>query len=213
MADQLDSNTRSPNPDAEIDDPLAELARIIGYERPAERDVTVDDGSQSGELDLEAELMRELDVPQIPDIDPFDLLEADEAVGGAAADANADQEPVGFDDAAATDSEDPWSQAIDGDAVDQHPADTLPAEALRLAEEDDLALDSGEADFIEENEFQDLWASSELDVEPESEAYAGPAAPEPAQSELGQVIQAEFTGGRTDSAAGMPGDDVLADMI
>lgn len=209
MADQLDSNTRSPNPDAEIDDPLAELARIIGYERPAERDVTVDDGSQSGELDLEAELMRELDVPQIPDIDPFDLVEADEAVG----DASAGQEPVGFDDAAATESEDPWSQAVDDDAVDQQPADTLPAEALPLAEQDDLALDSGEADFIEENEFQDLWASSELEAEPESEAYAGPAAPEPAQSELGQVIQAEFTGGRTDSVAGMPDDDVLADMI
>jgi hypothetical protein len=26
MADQLDNNTRSPNPDVEIDDPLAELA-------------------------------------------------------------------------------------------------------------------------------------------------------------------------------------------
>jgi hypothetical protein len=35
MADQLERNTRAPNPDVEIDDPLAELARIIGYERPA----------------------------------------------------------------------------------------------------------------------------------------------------------------------------------
>jgi hypothetical protein len=34
MADQLERNTRAPNPDVENDDPLAELARIIGYERP-----------------------------------------------------------------------------------------------------------------------------------------------------------------------------------
>ena len=72
MADQFDNNARSPNPDAEIDDPLAELARIIGYERPSGDTATTDGASQSSEFDLEAELMRELDVPLAPSIDELD---------------------------------------------------------------------------------------------------------------------------------------------
>ncbi|WP_299863000.1 SPOR domain-containing protein [uncultured Hoeflea sp.] len=64
MADQLDSNTRAPNPDQDGDDPLAELARIIGYEKPAEAnaDQQVADEIEASAFDLEAELMRELDV-------------------------------------------------------------------------------------------------------------------------------------------------------
>ena len=84
MADQLDSNTRSPNPDAEIDDPLAELARIIGYERPSETVKTESEEPASNDFDLEAELMRELDVPQPADAaDPEHL-----------ADDRTDQEPA-----------------------------------------------------------------------------------------------------------------------
>jgi hypothetical protein len=57
MADQLERNTRAPNPDVENDDPLAGLARIIGYERPSGETVTTEGASDSSEFDLEAELM------------------------------------------------------------------------------------------------------------------------------------------------------------
>jgi hypothetical protein len=64
MVDQLDSNTRTQEPDVEVDDPLAELARIIGYERPVEKTVPLaaDNEPVPSAFDLEAELMRELDV-------------------------------------------------------------------------------------------------------------------------------------------------------
>lgn len=80
MADQFESNTRSPHPDSEVDDPLAELARIIGYERPSEVAAPADESSDSAEFDLEAELMRELDVPLAPSADEIDSIEADEAL-------------------------------------------------------------------------------------------------------------------------------------
>ena len=96
MADQFDNNARSPHPDAEIDDPLAELARIIGYERPSEDTAKADEFPESSEFDLEAELMRELDVPQAPSIDELDRIEADEALDAVLADTVFDQEPKQF---------------------------------------------------------------------------------------------------------------------
>lgn len=71
MADQLDSNTRAPNPDEEGEDPLAELARIIGYEKPTETnaDQQAADEIEASAFDLEAELMRELDVLPESDAD------------------------------------------------------------------------------------------------------------------------------------------------
>lgn len=62
MVDQLDSTTRSQSPDVDSDDPLAELARIIGYERPVASTQPAPVETQSAEFDLEAELMRELDL-------------------------------------------------------------------------------------------------------------------------------------------------------
>jgi hypothetical protein len=53
MADQLERNTRAPNADVETDDPLAELARIIGYERPSGETATTEGASDSSEFDLE----------------------------------------------------------------------------------------------------------------------------------------------------------------
>jgi hypothetical protein len=93
MADQFDNNARSPNPDAEIDDPLAELARIIGYERPSGDTATTEGASQSSEFDLEAELMRELDVPLAPSIDELDRIEADEALDVILAEAPFEPQP------------------------------------------------------------------------------------------------------------------------
>jgi hypothetical protein len=83
MADQLDSNTREPNPESEIDDPLAELARIIGYERPPEPSAASpsDHEVEASGFDLEAELMRELDVLP-PDVaDTIDPANEPESVG------------------------------------------------------------------------------------------------------------------------------------
>jgi hypothetical protein len=93
MADQFDNNARSPNPDAEIDDPLAELARIIGYERPSGETATTEGASDSSEFDLEAELMRELDVPLAPSIDELDRIEADEALDVILAEAPFEPQP------------------------------------------------------------------------------------------------------------------------
>ena len=92
MADQFDSNTRSSYPDAEIDDPLAELARIIGYERPPEVATRTEEAPESSEFDLEAELMRELDVPLAASVEEIDRIEADEALDELLADAGSDFE-------------------------------------------------------------------------------------------------------------------------
>ena len=91
MADQFDSNTRSPQPESEIDDPLAELARIIGYERPSEVTPASETAPEPAEFDLEAELMRELDVPLAPSDDELDSVEADEAVDAMLADTDFDE--------------------------------------------------------------------------------------------------------------------------
>lgn len=77
MVDHLDSNTRFRNPDVEIDDPLAELARIIGYDRPSETSEPEDETSESSAFDLEAELMRELDVMPLDPVDAPDQSSAD----------------------------------------------------------------------------------------------------------------------------------------
>ncbi|MGJ8570909.1 MAG: SPOR domain-containing protein [Hoeflea sp.] len=92
MADQFESNARSAHPDSEIDDPLAELARIIGYERPSEVKPAVEESSDSAEFDLEAELMRELDVPLAPSSDEIDSIEAEEALDVMLADIDFDLE-------------------------------------------------------------------------------------------------------------------------
>lgn len=59
---------------------MAELARIIGYERPSEVAEPASESPDSAEFDLEAELMRELDVPLAPSDDEIDSIEADEAL-------------------------------------------------------------------------------------------------------------------------------------
>jgi hypothetical protein len=86
MADQLERNTRAPNPDVETDDPLAELARIIGYERPAEQDGAAAKAApetDSSAFDLESELMRELDVLPLDSFDELDESEVSQPVQAA----------------------------------------------------------------------------------------------------------------------------------
>ncbi|WP_339759939.1 SPOR domain-containing protein [uncultured Hoeflea sp.] len=92
MADQFESTARSAHPDSEVDDPLAELARIIGYERPSEVTPAQEESSDSAEFDLEAELMRELDVPLAPSDEEIDSIEAEEALDVMLADTDFDLE-------------------------------------------------------------------------------------------------------------------------
>ena len=92
MADQFDSNTQSRQPDSEVDDPLAELARIIGYERPSETAPAADENPEQAEFDLEAELMRELDVPLAPSDEELDSVEAEEALDAMLAETDFDEQ-------------------------------------------------------------------------------------------------------------------------
>ncbi|TDH39183.1 hypothetical protein E2A64_08965 [Pseudohoeflea suaedae] len=66
MADQYNDKTGSAGSVIDDDDPLAELARIIGYDRPAEAKPQADAAGATthvdpDEIDLEAELLRELE--------------------------------------------------------------------------------------------------------------------------------------------------------
>ena len=236
MADQLDSNTRSPNSDSEIDDPLAELARIIGYERPTEGRAPVENASQSNEFDLEAELMRELDVPQIPAIDEPAELEADDEYGAPSPDAGAYSAP--YEDDAAY-AEETWLDAQDGDLPDWDTSEELSTQDLARAIEDEVALSpelttpADETRFLDDTdslspdddqEPQDFWASSELDADPEpvvEPAFAGPepvaepasASPEPIGDEPDHAFDADFQSRRDAVAMDPSGDDVLADMF
>ena len=66
MADQYNDKTGSAGSVIDDNDPLAELARIIGYDRPAEAKPQGDapgatTHAESDEIDLEAELLREIE--------------------------------------------------------------------------------------------------------------------------------------------------------
>ncbi|MDP2120145.1 MAG: SPOR domain-containing protein [Hoeflea sp.] len=213
MVDLLDRNAQAPNRDAEIDDPLAELARIIGYERPADRRPAADDGSQSNEFDLEAELMRELDVPQIPAIDEFDLLEADDAAAEAEMAASADDGYFRTDPDYPAAQDQPWLEPSTDDLLGWEPAEELVEQEVSpsfVEDEEPEALDAAEP--ASATDLEDPWAASDLDIEPELEFQDAPAASEPAWDEPGQVIKADF-GGQAAAQGGIADDDVLADMF
>ncbi|MBU4530716.1 MAG: SPOR domain-containing protein [Hoeflea sp.] len=248
MVDQLDSNTRSPNPDAEIDDPLAELARIIGYERPAERAAAADDAPQSSEFDLEAELMRELDVPQIPAVDEIDVLEADDADPEAWMDEGSDPEVVQFSESDEAAAEDPWLETRSSDQQASDPQEWAAdggssPETFSGAHEDEFALDPREMMDAEQpvshhyaapdndaaddgdqandaqvhDEWQDPWAASEADAEPELRAEYEPEFAaydsEPVEDQPAQVTETGFGDGSKLAPPDIPDDDVLADMF
>ena len=224
MVDQLDSNTRSPVPDAEIDDPLAELARIIGYERPAESGTAVDNEPQSSDFDLEAELMRELDVSQIPAIDELDLLEAEaEAVVDEAIDDGADLNSVEDREADLAGSEDLWADGAPDDAWGARPDEGVSAEALSLARDDDgypesnATLDPVEPAAAGDTPLHDPWSDEGFAAEAEADlhldAFEAPQFPDPARNDEGRVVHADFSGAGTMATQRMPDDEVLADMF
>ena len=156
MVDQLDSNTRSPNPDAEIDDPLAELARIIGYERPAETVKAESEEPGSNEFDLEAELMRELDVPQPADADHPERL----------ADDVAEQEPAEIDEASPEEAEFVFS---DSDSSEWDSMDSASIGSVSGQDEDEFSVDLSEDLDVEETADTesgpaDVWETEDLDA-------------------------------------------------
>lgn len=75
MADQYNDNTRNTGSVIDEDDPLAELARIIGYDRPAgqqagAKSAAVSSATEPSEIDLEAELLGELEAPHAETASP-----------------------------------------------------------------------------------------------------------------------------------------------
>lgn len=233
MADQFDNNARSPHPDAEIDDPLAELARIIGYERPSEDTAKADEFPESSEFDLEAELMRELDVPQAPSIDELDRIEADEALDAVLADTVFDPEPE--QTLPAEDQEDSF------DLQSDHPVDDVPAfdsadflsvegrssDALLQAIENEFPVEQPadqEADqgpdvpIDDDNEWM---MTSDLDELVPDQPENGPQ-PDAIEAQQADEPVADAAGSETVADAGAApavdvddaiGDEVLADMV
>lgn len=229
MADQFDNNARSPHPDAEIDDPLAELARIIGYERPSEDTAKADEFPESSEFDLEAELMRELDVPQAPSIDELDRIEADEALDAVLADTVFDQEPEQFlPDADRDGSFDPQIE---------NPVDDVPA----LDSADFLSVEGRSSDALLkaiENEFpvdQDVDQGPDMPIDDDGEWMMAPDPeelgsdqpanePEPEALDAQQSYEPVAAAAAAETVAGPGvapaddvddaiGDEVFADMV
>jgi hypothetical protein len=233
MADQFDNNARSPNPDAEIDDPLAELARIIGYERPSGETVTTEGASDSSEFDLEAELMRELDVPLAPSIDELDRIEADEALDVILAEApfepQPDPEPEiepedGPDDAQAADDAFAYlpddfqgDESRDAGNVDPAPVEGRSSESLLKAIENEFPAEpeeSAAADPLAGED--DHWFVSS---EPEELPAQQPAAPGEQSGYETEAIQPDAYSAVEADDHGQPAypadpidDQVLADM-
>ncbi len=109
MADQYNDNARNTGSVIDDDDPLAELARIIGYDRPAGarpdgEAAPASAAGETGEIDLEAELLGELEPAYVnvgprpePDVSaPAARLEGSApAEGEFAADASIFEDPYG----------------------------------------------------------------------------------------------------------------------
>ncbi|PWW04204.1 sporulation related protein [Hoeflea marina] len=106
MSDDHSKNYRDAPGDIAEDDPLAELARIIGYDRPRDTRPQVDAPDTVPDLDifdLEAELMRELDQTgfEQPRAAPLEAVRADPAVAAEADGARQAEDDAGEGDAVA----------------------------------------------------------------------------------------------------------------
>lgn len=240
MADQFDSNTRSPYPDDEIDDPLAELARIIGYERPSEVTSKTEESPESSEFDLEAELMRELDVPLAPSADELENIEADEALDALLADANFDQEPEDdLPDAGRPDSDElsdtdrPDTDVLNveessGDGPELDDADFVSAEgrssgALLKAIENEFPSEQNDDQASDEpgGDEEDLALVLDADefvpesqiAEPELDDADAEKSFEPVQDVPEKVAASVAVDAQATDADSSLDDDVLADMV
>jgi hypothetical protein len=233
MADQFDNNARSPHPDAEIDDPLAELARIIGYERPSEDTVRADETSESSEFDLEAELMRELDVPQAPSIDELDRMEADEALDAMLADADFDREPEQvFQDAGRDGSSDlqveyPVDDVPALDSADFLSVEGRSSDALLKAIESEFPVGQGvdhdvdpgtdepvddDAEWMLASDFGELVPDQPADAQEPDAAHAEQAHETIVNAAWQEAVAGPVTVPADDGNNAI-GDEVLADMV
>ena len=191
MADDLDTKTRSGAAGIPEDDPLAELARIIGYERPGQ-----DHAEPAGEeFDLEAELMAELDVPA----PQSEFVETDEPHARMETEAAA----------TAPSDEDFWSEL---DAEPVFDEDALLAEAVAESGEEawatsDFGTNGPQSAIDDDDDFADSAVVSEqtLDETPFS-AVAESAEPVEQPS---NVVMHDFA--KRGDDAGFH-DDVLAEM-
>jgi hypothetical protein len=203
MADQLERNTRAPNPDVENDDPLAELARIIGYERPEDAGSAspVAREAEASTFDLESELMRELDVLPLDSFDEFDEDEGLRATpaadaAGPARDVSAENPPL--DDGFEFDAS--WLDNKPGEALDTgfDDSDGSPKDDIALTQTADSA-DDDDSDF-------------ELDLE-----QGGKQPLETIQAVATAPVVAESDQGIAQSPANpspdVSDDDVLADIF
>lgn len=216
MADQLERNTRAPNPDVETDDPLAELARIIGYERPEGKGAAsaVSREAEESDFDLESELMRELDVLPLDGFDEYDegeVPQPDLASEPAEVERGVSAEnPPLDDDAFEFDSS--WLENKPDEAVDA--VADVPADVSGFDVDADMALPETQATAAEFENDVDLdledWESAEAGAGWEAES-AGPA-PFAAASAVDQAPE-EIASTEDFSTADVPDDDVLADIF
>lgn len=210
MVDLLDNTTRSPNPDVENDDPLAELARIIGYERPAQPVKTTEEEPDASALDLEAELMRELDVPQAVEPDEPAYIPPDSPL-----DASLEQQA---DEFAIAES---WDEDDGGDLPVWDYPEASASEPVSEELDDEFAFDTSAALTLDEplgpdDDLSGVWDRPEVDAgldEAVPEEINEPEPVEPIQEEFGQVIVPDFGAGRQDVTADNSDDTVLADMF
>ncbi|KJS13381.1 MAG: hypothetical protein VR78_11375, partial [Hoeflea sp. BRH_c9] len=214
MVDLLDNTTRSSNPDVESDDPLAELARIIGYERPAAPVKTTEEEPDASALDLEAELMRELDVPQAVEPDGPAYSPPDNQPD-ASLEPEASLEPLDDEFAIA----DPWDEEGGNDLPVWDYPEASASEPVSEEPDDEFAFDTSAALTLDEpfgpdEELSSVWSAPDAGLdEAVPEETNEPAPDEPIQEELEEVITPEFGAGPQDVPADSSDDAVLADMF
>ena len=226
MADQFESNARSAHPDSEVDDPLAELARIIGYERPSEVTPADEESSDSSEFDLEAELMRELDVPLAPSSDEIEDVEADEALDVMLAGSEFDQDageivPDASQPVVANEPvEAPVADAPEAEAADFMAVEGRSSTALMEAIENESPFAHEDGRGADETGIDDDWMMTldADDIAPEADAdeigadsQSGPQAVD-AGLDVSPVQAAEPVAPQVADAADPLDDDVFADM-
>jgi len=226
MADQFESNARSAQPDSEIDDPLAELARIIGYERPSEVTPAVEESSDSAEFDLEAELMRELDVPLAPSADEIDSIEAEEALDVMLADTDFDLETGEISPETAEPAfrgeqiEVPVDDTPDLDEADFMAVEGRSSGALLKAIENEMRFDHASGSVGDETGIDDDWmmtldaddAATEPGAEELEVANQGNQQNFAPATDVSPAPAVEAVAAQVSDASDVLDDDVFADM-
>ncbi|WP_394689273.1 SPOR domain-containing protein [Hoeflea sp.] len=223
MADQLERNTRAPNPDVENDDPLAELARIIGYERPEEQGAVAEEAASetdSSAFDLESELMRELDVLPLDSFDELDEGEVSQPVQSAGpvevadpvdvpGDVSAENPPL--DDTFEFDSS--WLDNKPDESVDVAPGGSSPGGSSDVPDGEVAGPETVDVVAGEESNIDldlDGWDAVEADIARDDEVSDPvPFEPSPVANQTPQDVAQVPELTSTD----VSDDDVLADIF